>query len=192
MARSGKTVILVDADLRKPSLQHVFETPGPDGLTSVLWAQKAIDDVIYPVKPSGLSVVFSGSIPPDPSLALRSPLMGNIIAELENRADVLIFDSPPVLAVTDSILLKALVDGTIMVFDAQSTTNSALREATSRLNRAAGPLLGLVINKTRPSGRDNYHESHYFHAPERDPEDSPDAGGVLHRIGRILRRSSGE
>ena len=121
IAREGKSVVLVDSDLRKPSLHEVFGLENHKGLTNVLMGHALVEEVLLPTPVETLLLMPSGPAPPDPTLALRSHRFEEMVQELQDRADVLIFDSPPVLVVADALVLSARVQGVLVVVDSGKT-----------------------------------------------------------------------
>ena len=164
MASAGKRVVLVDGDLRKPSLHRVFSLENKVGLTSALLSGNGARSCIQSSGFDNLLVLASGPLPPNPSELLSSPRMRDLVEALRREADVVVMDSPPALLVTDATLLAALADGTILVAEAGRTRSAALRQAVDGLSRATDRLLGVVLNKTGRRGATAYH--HYYQASD--------------------------
>jgi len=149
MAQSGKRVVLVDGDLRKPALHRFFGLPNNLGLTSLLLdassrpqdALRSIDAV------PELRVLTSGPLPPNPAEVLGSPGMKRVLAALQADADLVIVDSPPILLVTDAAILAAEAAGTLIVLDSGGTRTDAARKAAETLQKAGVAPLGAVVNK---------------------------------------------
>jgi succinoglycan biosynthesis transport protein ExoP len=161
MASAGKRVVLVDADLRKPSLHHMFNLENRVGLTSALLSGNGTRSYIQPSTFDNLSVLASGPLPPNPSELLSSPRMRDLVETLRRETDAVVMDSPPALVVTDATLLAALADATILVAEAGHTRSAALRQAVDGLGRATDHLLGIVLNKMGRRGAPAYY--HYYH-----------------------------
>ena len=123
MAQTGQKVILVDTDLRRPVIHKTFGVPNNVGITTTLLAGQDVDLATYlqPTEIENLSVLTSGPIPPNPSELLGSHRMGHVIEQLSQAADLVIFDTPPVLVVTDASVLGRQVDGVLLVADAGGT-----------------------------------------------------------------------
>jgi succinoglycan biosynthesis transport protein ExoP len=164
MASAGKRVVLVDGDLRKPSLHQIFNLENRMGLTSALLSGNGARTCIQSSGFDNLSVLTSGPLPPNPSELLSSPRMRDLVETLRWEADAVVMDSPPALVVTDATLLAALADGTILVAEAGRTRSAALRQAVDGLSRATDRLSGVVLNKTGRRGAPAYH--HYYHADD--------------------------
>ena len=121
VAKEGNSVILVDADLRKPALHRVFGLNDRKGLTHLLMGTATLDEVMAETEIGGLHVIPSGPLPPDATYILRSAKMKEVIASLRSRVGLVVFDSPPLLSVTDPMVLAPLVDGTLLLVDAHHT-----------------------------------------------------------------------
>ncbi len=158
MAMDGKKVILVDTDLRRPSLHKLLDIPALPGLTDVLLGHS-------PLAPqeimSGLSVLTSGSTPPNPGELLNSRKFRNLVSELTERADVVIFDSPPVLVAADAAILASQMDGTIVVVETGVTKKANARRALQLLRQARAILLGTAYNKMRSMDSPGYYYYNY-------------------------------
>jgi capsular exopolysaccharide synthesis family protein len=148
--QAGRKVILVDCDLRRPTLHHIFNLKNDVGLTTMV-----VDDAAMESPPlqdtgvEGLQLVSSGPLPPNPSELLGSRRMEEIIATLLERADVVLFDAPPVVAVTDAAVLATKVDGVLLVINAGGTKRDYARAAKARLEKVNANLLGAVLNNVR-------------------------------------------
>ncbi|MDO8750421.1 MAG: polysaccharide biosynthesis tyrosine autokinase [Dehalococcoidia bacterium] len=167
LARQGKSVILVDADLRKPQLHRVFRSQNTMGLSNLLLGNGSLEQVLTPTPVPGLHVVTSGPMPPDPAQLLRLPRTRDAIAALESNCDIVIFDTPPMLAVADTLVIAGLVDGAIMVVDTMHISREAVIQAVEALQQTRVPILGAILNKIAPRGRGRYyyyyyHQYHYY------------------------------
>jgi polysaccharide biosynthesis transport protein len=148
VAREGKSVILVDGDLRRPSVHTVLGLAQQQkGLSHLLVGAVQVQDVLTPTELPLLRVIAAGTVPPDASQLLRSPLLSKLVAELEQQADLVIFDSPPALAVTDTTLLGGVVDGILMIVDSTRTRRKLVAESFRMLSRTGTPILGGLVNK---------------------------------------------
>ncbi|MBU0492704.1 MAG: polysaccharide biosynthesis tyrosine autokinase [Chloroflexi bacterium] len=170
-AQAGKRVIVVDSDLRRPVLHRIFGLDREIGLTTLLLeAEPDLDAALQSGGVEGLQVLVSGPIPPNPGDLLGSPQMKQLIARLRERADVVLLDSPPVLAVADASLLAAQASGTILVVDAGETRRDAVRRAKEALDKAEAKVLGAVLNRERRGGR-GYGYYYYYYSDEGGRED---------------------
>lgn len=168
MAQTGKRVILVDADLRRPLQHKVFNVANNQGLTTAILDNNT--PVTYHLQKSkwpDLQVMTSGPIPPNPAELLNSQRMTQVIEELLQEADMLVFDTPPVLTVADASILAPRTNGTLLVVESGRTRQGALTQAVERLTNTNTHLLGVVINKLNPKrlrGYGYYYKYHYYYS----------------------------
>lgn len=146
LAQMGKPVLLVDADLRRPRIQKVFRDKLNLGLVNYLAANISIDDVIQPTEVPNLSVILSGPTPPNPSELLASDRMKHLIEEMRGRFAYVIFDSPPVMAVTDAIVLSSKADGVVLTVHGGNTPRDLVQRAAEKLRQSNIPVLGALLN----------------------------------------------
>ncbi len=164
-ALAGRSVILVDADLRRPNIHKLFGLENADGagLTGVLvGGQVEVERALRPTAVYGLRILPSGPIPPNPAELLASARMGEVIQQLKALADVVIFDSPPLLAVSDPVILGSQLEGALLVVDAGHTRHGELARAVDALERAAVPILGVVLNKLSRRTSGGYYYYRYY------------------------------
>ncbi|NEU30284.1 CpsD/CapB family tyrosine-protein kinase [bacterium LRH843] len=159
MAQQGKRVVLVDADLRKPTVHYTFQVNNLIGLTNVLTGQTETNSVISPTLVPNLSVITCGPIPPNPSELLSSRRMSQLLEELMTDYDYVFFDTPPVLAVADAQILANQCDGSILVVSSGQTDRQGAIKAKEQLASARAKLLGAVLNG-KPK-RDNQYYYYY-------------------------------
>lgn len=158
IAQSGKRVILVDADLRRPTQHQIFELKNNVGLTDM-----ARDDALLaapPLQDSGvpnLQILTSGQLPPNPAEILGSKRMSDILAALLERADLILFDAPPVLAVTDAVVLSAKMDGVLLVVSAGKTKRENAKKARAQLEKINARILGAVVNNVKAEKGASYY-----------------------------------
>ena len=166
VANEGKSVILVDADLRKPAIHRVFDIDGGNqqGLTHVLLGHNTLDEVLSTTRVRGLRILPSGPLPPDAAQVLRTAGMRKLMQQLKNRADLVIFDSPPLLSVTDPMLLAPMVYGVILVVDAQGTPRETVRQGATILRQAMPGFSGTVLNKVKRGGGGYYYNYYYYYS----------------------------
>ncbi|HEX9984127.1 MAG TPA: polysaccharide biosynthesis tyrosine autokinase [Thermoanaerobaculia bacterium] len=146
LAQMGKPVLLIDADLRRPRLQKVFRGKMNLGLVNYLAANIPLEDVIQDTAVPNLSVVLSGPIPPNPSELLASDRMRHLIEEVRAKYAYVIFDSPPILAVTDSVVLASKADGVVLTVHGGHTPREHVMRSAERLRQANIPVLGALLN----------------------------------------------
>ncbi len=166
MAQAGKSVVIVDTDLRRPMLHKIFQVPNREGLTSVLLEEEPLlDGQLQETGIENLRILTSGPLPPNPSELLGSQRMRKLTDRLQQEADVVLLDTPPALPVTDAAVLATVADGVLIVTDAGSTGRSAARQAVENLQQVGASLLGVVVNRlsARGSGKYYYYYYYYYH-----------------------------
>lgn len=156
MADAGTEVVLVDGDLRNPSVASTMGLEGSVGLTTVLLNRAGLDDVLVPWRDSTLSVLPAGEIPPNPSELLGSEAMRELFAELHQRFDFILVDSPPVLPVTDATVIDKLTGGALMVVASNRTRKRHVAEALRTFETAGAELAGTCLNMA-PMESTAYH-----------------------------------
>ncbi|SJN37963.1 Tyrosine-protein kinase EpsD [Marinilactibacillus psychrotolerans 42ea] len=158
LASDDKRVLLVDADLRKPTVHKTFNIRNSDGLTKLLTDRMTkLEDVIYRTHTEGLYLLTSGAIPPNPAELLSSKRMGEVIKEMGNYFDMIIFDMPPVLAVTDAQVLSSKVDGVLFVIPKGEVSKDQVIKSKELLENVKANVLGAVLNKVAKSDDDYYY-----------------------------------
>lgn len=145
-SQGGKKVLLVDADMRKPEIHHMFELPNFYGLSNYLIGQKRLEDIITKTYISDLDIVTSGIIPPNPAELLGSIEMEQFNLQVESLYDVVIYDTPPVLAVTDATLIANQCDGTLLVVRYKKTELKDVENVKVQLSMAGANLIGALLN----------------------------------------------
>lgn len=162
MAQAGKAVVLVDADLRRPVQHRVFGVDNNRGLTEVLLdGDPVLDRNLQETGVENLRLLTTGPLPPNPSELLGSQRMARLVEQLKKEADVIVFDSPPSLAVADASVLATQADGVLMVADAGHTRRKMANEAVERFRQVGANLLGVALNRLK-SGRGGY-SYYYYH-----------------------------
>jgi capsular exopolysaccharide synthesis family protein len=146
LAQFGRSVLLVDSDLRRPRLHRVLEVSNDLGLTTLVEGRTTLNAVLHKTKIDGLSVLTSGPIPHNPSELLHSAAFGQVKEDLLKHFDYVLFDSSPMGAVTDAAILAPQVDGALLVVRAGTSTLHAVSGARKQLNSVAARLLGAVLN----------------------------------------------
>jgi non-specific protein-tyrosine kinase len=146
IARSGKKVILLDADLRRPSLHQYLDLPNETGLSNIFLGHTGTEDLIQSTDQENLSVITTGTPPPNPGELIGLKLLDDFLHELSSRADIVIVDGPPVL-VTDATILSAKVDAVLLVVGYGRTRRSEAVVAMRQLERAGAKIVGVVFNR---------------------------------------------
>lgn len=156
-AMQGKKVLIVDADMRKPTVHKTFHLPNRDGLTTLLTERDIeIKDIAHRLDTEGLYVITSGAIPPNPSELLASNRMNQLMAKFEEVFDLIIFDMPPVFAVTDAQVMASKVDGTIFVIKKDGADKEMITKSKELLDKVKANVIGVVFNRVELKG-DNYY-----------------------------------
>lgn len=157
-AQAGNSVLLIDGDMRKPQVHQRFQVSNLVGLSTVMIKEESLESCLMDTHVPNLSVLPSGPIPPNPSELLASQSFAELLEECQRYFDLIYIDSPPILAVTDALVLGRITDGTIMVVDAQHTNRNAAIKAVSMLNQVNTRFLGVVLNRIeRKSGTAYYY-----------------------------------
>ena len=158
-ARAFLKTIIVDADLRRPTLHKIFDVPNKDGVTDFIVSPELdVNDFLKETGVENLRILTCGPLPPNPAEMLGSKRMADLLARLRELADVIIVDSPPVMPVTDAAVLSNQVDGVIMVVQAKRTRREIARRAIKRLDQVGANILGAVLNQI--PGRAEYSETY--------------------------------
>lgn len=153
VARAGQRVVLVDCDLRKPRVHDYFGLGNERGFTTVLLGEATLDEVATRIDGvPGLVVIPSGPVPPDPSELLSGKRARGLLSSLREQVDLVVVDSPPVLAVSDPLVLSGLCDGVVLVASAGNSDRDEVARAADQLRQVDAPILGTVLNRA-PVGR---------------------------------------
>ncbi|RBW68894.1 CpsD/CapB family tyrosine-protein kinase [Bacillus taeanensis] len=158
IAQQGKRVLLIDADMRKPTVHYTFQTSNTQGVTNVLTRQLTLNEAVLATEVENLSILSSGPVPPNPSELLGSKMMDQLIDEALKTFDMVIFDTPPILAVTDAQIVANRCQGSVLVVSSGKTENEAALKAKESLEHAKAKLLGVVLNrKEMKQGQYHYY-----------------------------------
>ncbi|MFS0945282.1 CpsD/CapB family tyrosine-protein kinase [Enterococcus casseliflavus] len=156
-AKSGQRVLLVDADMRKPTVYKTFSLNNASGLSTVLSTSTSVLEAATKTVIDNLSVLTSGPKPPNPSELLGSARMNQVMEEAKNLYDVVIFDMPPVVAVTDAQIMASKADGTILVVRENVARKESLTKARDLLNMVQARIVGVVYNGAEHSKDSGYY-----------------------------------
>ena len=168
LAQLGASVLLIDADMRRPRCHRVLDLDNNLGLTEVLTGVRDLHDLIRPTTVPNLFILSSGSVPPNATELVGSPKMHQIVTQLQQIYDYVVIDSPPVMPVSDALLLSTIVDGVLLVTNASRTPKQQVRAARARLEYARAKIFGTVLNRIR------VHQSeyqYYYHQGYYTPQD---------------------
>ncbi len=170
MAQLGSRVLLIDADMRSPMLGLVFGKRREPGLSNYLGAGAELSDVIQPSGIPGLDLICGGAIPPNPSELISAGRVPELLQQAKASYDVIVVDSPPVIAVTDAAILSSFVHGVFMVVHARQTSRRLCQRAKALLQKVNARLLGIVMNNVDVESRYGYeyYAQHYYDGDKID------------------------
>jgi capsular exopolysaccharide synthesis family protein len=169
VAQSGHQVLLVDTDLRRAVLHKYLQVPNENGMTSALIQDESpLNGYLQDTEIENLRVLTSGPLPPDPSQILGSQRVSHFIEELREDIDLTIFDSPPVLPVTDAVVLAKQVDGVLLVAEAGRTRRPALQQTVESLRQVGANVVGIVLNRISTLPSEDY--GNYYAAESTDSQ----------------------
>jgi capsular exopolysaccharide synthesis family protein len=173
LAESGQSVVLVDADLRRPMVAEYLGLESRAGLTTALVGLADVNDLLQPWGEDALYVLTSGRVPPNPSELLGSEKMKQLITRLENTFDAVIIDAPPLLPVTDAAVLAQQVGGVVLVVGVQKVRTTDVEKSIAALGMVHAHLLGLVLNRLPSKGPDAYAYGRYSYENAEDASTLP-------------------
>ncbi len=146
-AQQGKKVLIIDTDMRRPTVHYTFKVANGLGLSSLLTRQAEKEKAILPTKVDNLSILTAGPIPPNPAELLSSRAMEHLVSQLRADFDVIIFDAPPLLQVADSRITSKLTDGVVLVVGCTTSDRQRVLKAKDQLDLAEAKILGVVLNR---------------------------------------------
>lgn len=156
MSQSGMNVLIIDCDLRKPTLHRKFGLVNQIGLTSILLEKKKLQDCIKTINLPNLFIITSGPVPPNPAELLGTRSMKSLLAQLKDTFDVVLIDAPPVLAVTDAQVLGALCDRVMLVASYGEADKKDIIRAKELFDKVGAKIIGVVINKVPDLAQKHY------------------------------------
>ncbi|OMF21239.1 capsular biosynthesis protein [Paenibacillus sp. FSL H8-0548] len=159
-AQANKKVLLIDADLRKPSQHHIFGKSNRSGITTALLNQLELKDIIQYTNTDNLSIIQAGPTPPNPSELLSSEPMANLLKQAREQFDMIIVDTPPIMSVTDAQIVAVQSDGVVLVVDSGKVKKDVVLKAKASLDHVKAKLIGVVLNKINRNHSDIY--SYYY------------------------------
>jgi capsular exopolysaccharide synthesis family protein len=165
LAQTGASVVIIDADMRRPRLQHIFDMNGQEGLSSILSSDISEPDMLAMLRndeASGLSVLTSGPIPPNPAELLGSDQMRRLLAALQANFTHVVIDSPPVSSFTDGVLISSMVDGVLLVVHGGRSSRHIVRRSKQLLNDVGAKIFGVVLNNVNLQSHDYYYYQTYY------------------------------
>lgn len=159
-AQEGKKVLMIDGDMRKPTTHYTFRMGNAQGLSSVLTRQATVEETIRPTTVENLDLLTCGPIPPNPAELLASKSMDALIERLKGMYDLIIFDAPPVLSVTDGQIIANKCEGTILVVNSGETDKDMALRAKEAILASNSRLVGAVLNNFKLP-KDSYYYQYY-------------------------------
>ena len=189
MAQMGMKTLVWDCDLRSPALNRIFGVPREPGFTHVVLGMNRLDDVLHRFSEvflgridmrsmltsaglENLCILSAGALPPNPSELLASPLFSDFIVEVASRFDVILIDAPPILPVTDAVILSTRVDGVVLVYQLGRIGRAVLKRAKSHLDNVHAAIRGIVLNDVKAEVSTYSPEMQYiYHRYEARPRE---------------------
>ena len=160
-ANLNKKVLIIDCDLRNPSIHKMFRLNNIYGLTDILAKDRAVDKCIQETELENLYVLTAGAIPPNPAEILSSEKMKNLIEDLKNIYDYIFIDTPPIGLVTDAGVLSSFIDGVVLVVKSESVEKKYLEETKKKLDAVDARILGAILNSYKSEQKDYNYYSYY-------------------------------
>ena len=162
MAQNHKNVLVVDADMRKPRLHQTFNIGIEKGLSTYLSGQTTFEEIVNKTDIENLTVIASGPHPPNPSELLASHKMEQFLTYAKTRFDYIFLDTPPIMVVTDAVILSKIVDGTVIVLESGKTSRKVVSMLGAKLRAANARIIGFIINKIKAQSGDYEHYYRYY------------------------------
>lgn len=159
-AQTGKRILVIDCDLRKPRVHKLFRVNNDVGITDVLVGMKTIDDVVKKDKNTGVDFISCGTVPKTPAELLSSPKMEQVLEELKDKYDYIFLDAPPLMLVSDALVLAPKVSATFVVARQNYTEKDGLKEALSKLKFVGCNPTGIILNGVKRR-KASYHYRYY-------------------------------
>lgn len=165
LAQANRKTLIVDCDLRKPRIHTVFNSNRFPGLIDYMFGKASLDEIIKETELPNLNYITSGTIPPNPAEMLESNAMKEFLKAIRERYDIILLDSPPVIAVTDSEILASLADASIIVVSSETTESELLVKSVELMKRDGSRFIGTVLNNfSYKSGYGSYYKYYYYYS----------------------------
>jgi capsular exopolysaccharide synthesis family protein len=180
VAQTGARVLVIDGDMRRPSVHAAFGIENKHGLSNVLSSdmnEAEMLNMIQKEKESGLYLMTSGPVPPNPAELIGSEQMRKVIQELSATFDHILIDTPPIASFTDGVLLASMSDGVILVIHANECSRKVVQRSRQSLTDVGAKVLGVVLNRVNLRSPDYYYGSHYY-TDYKSPNGSDHAASV--------------
>ncbi len=166
-ANLDKKVLILDGDLRNPSVHKMFGVSNIHGVTDILLGNKEFPETVHCTDIKNLHVLTGGAIPPNPSEMLSSKKMKDFVESLEEYYDYIFIDAPPIGIVTDAGIISTLSDGCIFIVGSNETDIEHAKLAKEKLDSVGANILGTILNKLELTGTDNYYYNYYYQEQSR-------------------------
>jgi capsular exopolysaccharide synthesis family protein len=175
LAQGGRRVLIIDTDLRRPRLRKAFKLPTGVGLTSVLAGEAAFEEALQVTDVPNLTLMQCGPIPPNPSELLHTRRFADVVEEAKERFDIIVFDTPPLGAVTDPVIVATQTDGTLLIVRARRTTRGNVDAAAKQLRSVSARIVGAVINDVDMTSKSygDYYSYYRGYYTEEEPKEPP-------------------
>lgn len=170
IAETGKSVLLIDCDLRKPSVHKKFKISNEKGVTNFLLGEVTFEQATKVYK-NKLFIMTAGTIPPNPAEMLSSNKLKNFLKRISDKFDMIIIDSPPVMAVTDAQILSTITDGVILVITSGQTEKAMAIKAKESLKKVNANIIGVVLNRLKEENGKSYGYGYYYYYNEDEDGD---------------------
>jgi len=161
-AQLGKRVIIIDADLRRPRMHRLFNVRNTKGLSGYLTDQDTIEEIVQKTSVENVWLIPSGPIPPNPAELLESDRMRDFLKGIKQEIDFIFIDTPPVLAVVDSLIIGSIAGNVILITQPEKTNRRAFLSSVERLKQSSASIIGVIFNKTAPRTK-QYHDKSYYY-----------------------------
>lgn len=165
IAQAGKSVLIIDADMRNPTQHKLFELSNFEGLSSFLVSESESQNTFRETTIPGLKILTGGPIPPNPAELVGSQRMKRLIEEASEQFDVVLIDTPPIIAVTDAAIIAQEVDGVILVMASGEVNKDYAMRAKAQLDKVGAKILGAVLNKADMKTSEYYYY-YYYHGSD--------------------------
>ena len=165
LAQTGANVLIIDADMRRPRLHSIFDVENRNGLSTILSSEMKEAEVLALIQQheeSGLHLMTSGPIPPNPAELIGSEQMRRLITTLQSTFTHIIIDSPPIASFTDGVLIASMVDGVVLVIHGGETSRSLVRRSKQQLQDIGAKIFGVVLNNVDLHRHDYYYYHRYY------------------------------
>src|SRR6266446_810387 len=181
LAQTGANVLIIDADMRRPRLRSIFDLPESEGLSSILSSEMKPEDMLHAIhrdEATGLNVLASGPIPPNPAELLGSEQMRKLIAVLSDSFTHIVIDSPPVSSFTDGVLIASMVDGVLLVVHGGKSSRGVVRRSRQSLLDVGAKIFGVVLNNVNARSHDYYYYQRYYHQSYYSTDVDVESAGI--------------